>query len=38
VLDMPMPLQDGDVVAFSREPVGSGSTPTNPFLMQITIR
>jgi hypothetical protein len=38
VLDMPMPLQDGDIVAFSREPVGSGSTPTNPFLMQITIR
>jgi anti-sigma factor RsiW len=38
VLDMPMPLQDGDVVAFSREAVGSGSTPTNPFLMQITIR
>jgi hypothetical protein len=37
VLDMPMPLQGGDVVAFSREPVGSGSTPTNPFLMQITI-
>jgi hypothetical protein len=38
VLDMPMPLQDGDVVAFSREPVGSGNMPTNPFLMQITIR
>jgi anti-sigma factor RsiW len=38
VLDMPMPLQVGDVVAFSREPVGSGSAPTNPFLMQITIR
>jgi|GEM_PF-870367 len=37
VLDMPMPLQGGDVVAFSREPVGSGSAPTNPFLMQITI-
>jgi hypothetical protein len=37
VLDMPMPLQGGDVVAFSREPVGGGSTPTNPFLMQITI-
>jgi hypothetical protein len=37
VLDMPMPLQGGDVVAFSREPVGSGNAPTNPFLMQITI-
>jgi len=37
-LDMPMPLQNGDVVAFSREPIGTGSQPTNPFLMQITIK
>jgi hypothetical protein len=37
-LDMPMPLKDGDVVAFSREPIGTGNRPTTPFLMQITIK
>jgi hypothetical protein len=37
-LEMPMPLESGDVVAFSREPVGTGSLPTTPFLMQVTIR
>jgi len=37
-LEMPMPLESGDVVAFSREPLGTGSLPTTPFLMQITIR
>ncbi len=36
-LEMPMPLQAGDVVAFSREPVGAGDRPTNPFLMQVKI-
>jgi hypothetical protein len=36
-LEMPMPLQSGDVVAFSREQVGSGNQPTTPFLMQVTI-
>jgi hypothetical protein len=36
-LEMPMPLENGDVVAFSREPLGTGSLPTTPFLMQITI-
>jgi hypothetical protein len=37
-LEMPMPLQDGDVVAFSREPIGTGDRPTTAFLMQITIK
>jgi anti-sigma factor RsiW len=37
-LEMPMPLKDGDVVAFSREPIGTGDRPTTPFLMQITIK
>lgn len=37
-LEMPMPLQSGDVVAFSREPVGTGDHPTQPFLMKVTIQ
>jgi anti-sigma factor ChrR (cupin superfamily) len=37
-LEMPMPLESGDIVAFSREPLGTGSLPTTPFLMQVTIR
>jgi len=36
-LEMPMPLQTGDQVAFSREPVGTGNKPTSPFLMKVTI-
>jgi hypothetical protein len=36
-LVMPMALQSGDVVAFSREPVGTGDHPTQPFLMKVTI-
>jgi hypothetical protein len=36
-LQMPMPLQSGDEVAFSREPVGTGDRPTSPFLMTVTI-
>ncbi len=36
-LEMPMPLKNGDIVAFSREPIGTGDRPTNAFLMQITI-
>jgi hypothetical protein len=36
-LEMPMPLQSGDVVAFSREPIGTGDHPTQPFLMKVTI-
>jgi hypothetical protein len=37
-LEMPMPLADGDVVAFSREAVGSGDQPTTPFLMEVKIQ
>jgi len=36
-LVMPMPLEAGDVVAFSREPLDGGDQPTNPFLMQVKI-
>jgi pyruvate/2-oxoglutarate dehydrogenase complex dihydrolipoamide acyltransferase (E2) component len=36
-LEMPMALQAGDVVAFSREPAGSGDVPTQPFLMELKI-
>jgi len=36
-LQMPMALEDGDIVAFSREPVGAGDLPTQPFLMQLKI-
>jgi hypothetical protein len=36
-LEMPMPLQAGDQVAFSREPVGTGNRPTSPFLMKVVI-
>jgi hypothetical protein len=30
-----MPLQDGDVVAFLREPVGDGDLSHQPFLMEV---
>ncbi len=36
-LVMPMPLEAGDVVAFSQEPLDGGDQPTNPFLMQVKI-
>jgi hypothetical protein len=36
-LEMPMPLAAGDIVAFSREAVGSGHRPTTPFLMEVKI-
>jgi hypothetical protein len=36
-LEMPMSLEAGDVVAFSREPLGDGAAPTTPFLMQFKI-
>ncbi len=36
-LEMPMALEAGDIVAFSREPVGSGDVPTQPFLMQFKV-
>lgn len=36
-LEMPMALAPGDVVAFTREPIGSGNVPTTPFLMKLKI-
>lgn len=36
-IEMPMALQTGDVIAFSREPVGSGDLPTTKFLMELKI-
>ncbi len=36
-LQMPMALEPGDVIAFSREPIGTGDLPTQPFLMQLKI-
>ena len=33
MMHMPMPVQTGDVVAFSLEPMGGSSTPTMPFAM-----
>ncbi len=36
-LQMPMALEPGDIIAFSREPVGAGNLPTQPFLMQFTV-
>jgi hypothetical protein len=36
-LEMPMALEPGDVIAFSREPIGTGDLPTQPFLMQLKI-
>jgi hypothetical protein len=36
-LQMPMALEPGDVIAFSREPIGAGALPTQPFLMQFTV-
>jgi hypothetical protein len=34
---MPMALQAGDIVAFSREPLGSGDLPTTKFLMELKV-
>jgi hypothetical protein len=36
-LEMPMSLEAGDVVAFSRESLGDAQSPTLPFLMQFKI-
>ncbi len=36
-LEMPMALEGGDVIAFSREPVGAGEEPSSPFLMELKI-
>ncbi len=37
MLDMPMPLEQGDVVAFTMEPPGGSATPTMPWVMQQTL-
>jgi hypothetical protein len=37
MLDMPMPLQKGDMVAFSLEPVSGSAAPTSPYMMEIAI-
>jgi anti-sigma-K factor RskA len=37
MIDMPMPLEKGDVVAFSVEPMGGSVTPTSPYMMQMAI-
>ncbi len=36
-LEMPMALEPGDVIAFSREPLGPADAPTSPFLMQYKV-
>jgi hypothetical protein len=36
-LEMPMALEPGDIVAFSREPIGAHDLPTTKFLMQLKI-
>jgi anti-sigma-K factor RskA len=37
MMDMPMPLQKGDVVAFSVEPMSGSASPTSPYMMEIAI-
>jgi anti-sigma-K factor RskA len=37
MMHFPMPVQRGDVVAFSVEPMGGSATPTMPFAMQQTL-
>jgi anti-sigma-K factor RskA len=37
MLDMPMPVQKGDVVAFSVEPMSGSAAPTSPYMMEIAI-
>jgi hypothetical protein len=34
MMHMPMPVQKGDVIAFSVEPMGGSPTPTMPFAMR----
>jgi anti-sigma-K factor RskA len=34
MMHMPMPVQKGDIIAFSVEPVGGSPTPTMPFAMR----
>jgi len=37
MLDMPMPVETGDIVAFTMEPPGGSATPTMPWVMQQTL-
>jgi anti-sigma-K factor RskA len=37
MMDMPMPLEKGDVVAFTVEPMSGSATPTSPYMMEIAI-
>lgn len=37
MMDMPMPVQKGDMVAFSVEPMSGSATPTSPYMMEIAI-
>lgn len=37
MIEMPMPLESGDVVAFSMEPPGGSAHPTGPFMMERTL-
>ena len=37
MMDIPMPLQKGDVVAFSVEPTSGSATPSSPYTMEIVL-
>jgi len=37
MMDMPMPLVKGDVVAFSVEPMSGSAAPTSPYMLEIAI-
>jgi anti-sigma-K factor RskA len=37
MIEMPMPLEAGDVVAFSMEPANGSAHPTGPFMMEQTL-
>jgi anti-sigma-K factor RskA len=37
MMDMPMPLQKGDMVAFSVEPMSGSAAPTSPYVMAIVL-
>ena len=37
MMDMPMPVQKGDMIAFSVEPMSGSEAPTSPYMMKIAI-
>ena len=37
MMDMTMPLEKGDVVAFTVEPMTGSAAPTSPYIMQLAI-